>query len=50
MTNLQKRILCVAFALSLVVNSVALAVGAWCAHDLEKQGISIESILAEGKR
>ena len=50
MTSLQKRILCVMVALSFVVNSGALAVGVWCAHDLAKQGISIESILAEGKR
>lgn len=50
MSELEKRILCVMTALCLVANIAAFASGVWCERDLEKQGISIERILAEHGR
>ena len=50
MTSLQKRILWAVAAISFVFNSCALGFGLWSDHDLEKRGISIAAILAEGGR
>lgn len=50
MTSLQKRILWGMAAFSFMFNSCALGFCLWSDHDLEKRGISIEAILAEGKR
>lgn len=50
MTRLQKRILWAALWLNLVINGACLGACLWSDYQLEKAGISIETILAEGKR
>ena len=50
MSNTQKRILWAVAAFSFVFNLSCLGFCYWNDHEMEKAGISIEALLAEGKR
>ena len=50
MTTLQKRILWAVAMFSFVFNLSCLGFCYWNDNEMEKEGISIEAILAEGKR
>ena len=50
MSSIQKRILWAVAVFSLVFNSCCLGFCEWNDHEMEQAGISIEAILAEGRR
>lgn len=50
MTTFQKRFIIGFTAFCLAISISALATSFWCERDLEKNGINIEALLAEGKR
>lgn len=50
MSSLQKRILWAVAVFSFVFNACCLGFCSWNDSEMEKNGISIEAILAEAKR
>lgn len=49
MSTIEKRILAIASVLVIISTAAAIGSSLWRDHSLEKQGIRIEAILAEGK-
>ena len=47
MTAIQKRILAIMSVLVIISTTAAIGSSLWLNHSLEKQGVSIEAILAD---